>query len=252
MKFIQSKRENRDEEAWLNNEDFNRVYDKLWLSKVQEVEAAPWPIEPSSYSVVYKPIVNLSSGDCSIRKVDSSSEDVRLPGHLWMEYLEGRHYTVDGFWLGSSFMEEDCVSLEAEKEEMKFVSWSPCSYDGDLIEFLREPLGEYVGPLNVEVIGDTVIEIHLRKSKQIDKCRKYDKYHVSVVYKSSDSRYEIDRERLEENCVGDPVFVSKLDKDGPVKNHQSNEEGRAGYVLGSTKPEAERNKEVLEAAIKRA
>lgn len=248
MKLLDPEPEGRDKKAWKKNPDYRYVYNKLWLADNQGVKAKPWPIEPTEYPVIYKPIINLASGDCGVRKTHSPIND-ELPGFMWMEYLGGVHYTVDGFWLGGSFDETTKMTLASDKDGLQFESWYPYVASNTVKTFLRDNLSDYVGPVNVEVIGDTIIECHLRRSKQIDKCREYNKPYIEVVYECSDYQYEIDKEHLEKYHVKDPVFVSKLDNQGRVKNYNNRTIGRAGYVLGSNMYEARENKRVLNGAI---
>ena len=50
-----------DIDAWSHHKNFRKIYNKLWLVEIQNVECAPIGIEPSTstYPIIIKPIINL-------------------------------------------------------------------------------------------------------------------------------------------------------------------------------------------------
>jgi hypothetical protein len=107
-----------DGRAWVKNPSYNYVYNKLWLCKVQGIKCAPAGVEPESYPVFYKPIINLYSLGAGSFKAEKPTEGRVSPGLFWMEYLEGKHWTFDCFYKDGAFT--DVYALEAEKEDDEF------------------------------------------------------------------------------------------------------------------------------------
>jgi hypothetical protein len=92
------------------------------------------------------------------------------PGHFWMRLLEGRHVSsdltvVDGeprWWrhvtgkpAGQGTFDYWTVHAEAELEIEAYCS-----------AWVRKHLTGYAGMLNLETIGGTIIEVHLRFADQ--------------------------------------------------------------------------------------
>ena len=148
------------------------IYNKLLICETQGLEHGPHGIAPSRFPVFSKPIYNLRGMGVGGRIIRTRAEydRVETPGHLWMPVLNGAHVSSDvavvdgepiwwrhttGFALGDgtfdywTVLAEPLPAIEA--------------YAG---AWLRRHLRGYSGFVNLETIGGTIIEAHLRFADQ--------------------------------------------------------------------------------------
>jgi hypothetical protein len=161
-----------DSDAWMWNPRHRWVYDKLAIAHSQGLEAGPHGTRPPRFPVFSKPIVNLKGMGIGSRLLRSAQEYERhyASGHMWMTYLRGRHVSsdaavVDGvprWWrhvtgvaAGDGTFDYWTIHAGPEPEiETRCGGWIAGHFAG------------YTGMLNLETIGGTIIEAHLRFSDQ--------------------------------------------------------------------------------------
>jgi hypothetical protein len=138
----------------------------------QGLEAGPHGTPPPRFPVFSKPIVNLKGMGVGSRVLHSAAEYEAhyAPGHFWMTLLDGRHVSsdiavVDGeprWWrhvtgkpAGEGTFDYWIVHAEPDADiEARCGAWIADRFAG------------YTGMLNLETIGGTIIEAHLRFSDQ--------------------------------------------------------------------------------------
>ena len=148
------------------------VYDKLAVALSQKLEAAPHGVVPPRFPVFSKPIVNLKGMGVGSRVLHSAADYERhyRPGHFWMPLLEGRHVS------------SDVVVVAGESRWWRHVTGKPAGEgtfdywtvhaepDAEIEErcgaWISSHLAGYTGMLNLETIGGTIIEAHLRFADQ--------------------------------------------------------------------------------------
>jgi hypothetical protein len=161
-----------DCDAWLWYPAQRWVYDKLAVALSQHLEAAPHGVAPPRFPVFSKPIVNLKGMGVGSRVLHSAADYERhyRPGHFWMPLLEGRHVSSDvavvagepRWWrhvtgkpAGEGTFDYWIVHAEPNAEiEERCGTW------------IATHLGGYTGMVNLETIGGTIIEVHLRFADQ--------------------------------------------------------------------------------------
>ncbi len=161
-----------DADAWQWYPAHRWVYDKLAVALSQGLDAGPHGTQPPHFPVFSKPITNLKGMGAGSRVLDSKADYERhyAPGHFWMTLLEGRHVSsdlalVDGeprWWrhvtgkpAGEGTFDYWIVHAEPDAEiESRTGAW------------VRKHLAGYTGMLNLETIGTTIIEVHLRFADQ--------------------------------------------------------------------------------------
>jgi hypothetical protein len=161
-----------DADAWMWNPPHRWVYDKLAVALSQGLDAGPHGTPPPRFPVFSKPIVNLKGMGVGSRMLRSAEDYDRgyTSGHMWMTHLTGRHVSsdvavVDGvprWWrhvMGVPGVEGtfDYWAIRASPEpeiEQRCGRW------------IADNLPGYTGMLNLETIGGTIIEVHLRFSDQ--------------------------------------------------------------------------------------
>lgn len=162
-----------DLDAYKNYPEHRWIYNRLILAELQGLKCAPLPIEPEigEYPVVVKPIINLYGMGLNSRIIKNQSdfyENYWYNTDFWTQFLTGEHLSYDIFiingkpvWWSSFRGHSDSYNFGA------FTYWEslPTTYkdlDNPNIKLILSKLGCYTGIVNIETIGDYVIEGHLR------------------------------------------------------------------------------------------
>jgi len=129
-------------------------------------------VTPARFPVFSKPITNLKGMGVGSRVLNTADDYERhyAPGHFWMPLLAGRHVSsdvavVDGeprWWrhatgkpAGEGTFDYWTVHAEPDADiETRCGAWT------------QKHLASYTGMLNLETIGGTIIEAHLRFADQ--------------------------------------------------------------------------------------
>jgi hypothetical protein len=161
-----------DSDAWQWYPAERWVYDKLAVALSQGLHAGPHGTPPSRFPVFSKPITNLRGMGIGSRVLASQADYERhyTPGHFWMTLLEGRHVS------------SDIAVVGGEPQWWRHVTGKPAgegTFDYWIVhaepepgieaycgEWARRHLAGYTGMLNVETIGEKIIEAHLRFADQ--------------------------------------------------------------------------------------
>jgi hypothetical protein len=161
-----------DGDAWFWHPGQRWVYDKLAIALSQNLETGPHGVPPPRFPVFSKPIVNLKGMGEGSRVLHSAADYERYyaPGHFWMPLLDGRHVSSDvavvrgepRWWRhatgkpagGGTFDYWTVHAEPIEEIEQSGGGW------------IAKHLAGYTGMLNLETIGGTIIEAHLRFADQ--------------------------------------------------------------------------------------
>lgn len=151
-----------DKDVWdkISTDDL-WIYDKLILAKKLGYNAGPAGV-PVSFSAFYviKPITNIRmmGKGASIIHITPYSSDLVPDGFFWSELFFGRHITID-YHFGKQSTTAEGFKLPGSLN--KFYKWERIDYPFELPEILK-PIAEKYEWLNIEIIGDRIIEVHLR------------------------------------------------------------------------------------------
>jgi len=136
------------------------IYDKLILSRKLGYHCGPAGVAPvKSGNYIVRPISNyrMMGRGSSIMYLEKG-EDVIADGFFWCEIFTGRHLTFD-YNYGVQ-----CLAVEGFKDSERtdrFSLWKKIDEQFELPSFLQ-PLAKKYEWMNIEVIGDKIIEVHLR------------------------------------------------------------------------------------------
>jgi hypothetical protein len=161
-----------DSDAWQWFPAHRFVYDKLALALAQNLDAAPHGVPPPRYPVFSKPIVNLRGMGVGSRVLNSPADYLAhyTPGHFWMTLLHGRHVSSDVAVVdGAPRWWRHVTGVAAG--EGTFDHWIVHAEPHPGIEnrcgaWIEKNLAGYTGMLNLETIGEIIIEAHLRFADQ--------------------------------------------------------------------------------------
>lgn len=161
-----------DPDAYLWYPRHRWVYNKLLVAESQGLACAPHGVEPDSYPVFSKPIYNMRGMGAESRILDTVEEyrQSLRPGHMWMTLLTGEHVSSDvavvdgeavwfrhstGIALGGGMFDYWVVEAGARPGLERYTR-----------DWIRANLAGYTGMLNLETIGERIIEVHLRFADQ--------------------------------------------------------------------------------------
>lgn len=161
-----------DPEAWAWNPRHRWVFDKLQVALSQGLEAGPHGTEPPRFPVFSKPIMNFRGLGAGSRVLHSAEDYERhhTAGHFWMTLLEGEHVSSDAAIVDGKPKWWRHVTGLATGEGM-FDFWTVHATANPPLQarcgtWIAKHLAGYTGILNLETIGGTIIEAHLRLSDQ--------------------------------------------------------------------------------------
>ncbi|SFD88150.1 hypothetical protein SAMN05660831_02517 [Thiohalospira halophila DSM 15071] len=162
-----------DAAAWRLNPAHRWVYNKLELALSQGLIAAPAGVEPREMGlaadepVFVRPITNLAGMSLGAYP-DRAGSVAPPPGSFWSERLVGEQSSTDclvrdgeALWFAHTVAGDEWVDgrplywrvgVERPANEALIAEWVAANLPG------------YTGITNFEVIGDTIIEAHLRGS----------------------------------------------------------------------------------------
>jgi hypothetical protein len=161
-----------DRDAWQWYPAQRWIYDKLAVALSQGLDAGPHGTPAPHFPVFSKPIVNLKGMGVGSRVLRSQAdyEAHYAPGHFWMTLLDGRHVS------------SDVAVVRGEPRWWRHVTGKPAGEgtfdywvihaepDGGIEQpcgaWIEKNLPGYTGMLNLETIGGTIIEAHLRFADQ--------------------------------------------------------------------------------------
>lgn len=176
-----------DVSAFLLHRDHNWAYNKLLLYQKLNYRAYPHGVEINTYPVISKPIMNLWGLGLGVERWTHSRDCVYRPGHLWMEEFTGawRSWDIDRInqiaWCATAACEQVWQATPSSwSVEKLHISSLPHNIKRQL-----DVLDITIPKINVETIGDNIIEVHLRWSHEITQWYDNDNFVVDVLWSDS-------------------------------------------------------------------
>ena len=161
-----------DPEAWeaCDPEDL-WVFDKLIFSRLQGYTCGPVGVDvPHPGNYIVRPCVNLLGMGRGAQEVYIEDETDHFPeGHFWCEKFEGIHLSID-YENGIQTLAVQGIRL-SDDPLWRWIAWKKVN---DKISY---PLDTVYPILNVEFIGDKIIEVHFRPNPD----SKYFKYVYDTI-----------------------------------------------------------------------
>ena len=155
-----------DFDAWEKLVNFRKIYDKLFIAYSQNISSGPMGIYPKEYPVIFKPIINLfgmSRGFKIINNVKEYDDNLK-DGFFWMKYFPGKQINIDLILVdGNINFYSALLSVDNSDGTFNYHESIP-DYQLDLkiVDWIKINLQNYTGCLNLEIIDNNIIEVHLR------------------------------------------------------------------------------------------
>jgi hypothetical protein len=163
-----------DFQAWQSYPHMRQWFNKLYLSARLEYDCGPGGVPPSkSGFYCVRPIYNLGGMGVGARKQWIEAGDISgvEPGYFWCEWFDGDQYSVsynaaDLF----SYDQISCYKAERDVDQLfRFKRWIRCDHTFTIPFTLdRELMMSGVEVINIELIGEKVIELHFRDTPDPD------------------------------------------------------------------------------------
>jgi hypothetical protein len=138
------------------------IYDRLILAKRLGYDCGPAGVAPTERKdYIVRPCSNYRGmgRGASIMTLSPTEHDCVPDGYFWCEQFTGRHLSFD-YHYG-----QQCLAVEGIRQDElrldRFLMWRKIDDQFKLPKILA-PIAKKYEWLNVEVIGDKVIEVHLR------------------------------------------------------------------------------------------
>lgn len=157
-----------DLDAWNRYPDYNFLYNKMFICKLQNIKHAPMPIFPEKFPVVIKPIINLMGMGLNSVKIKNKKQFLKYfnSNHFWCEYLSGEHLSWDLVITKGEIQYICCFKgYKNGKKFGTFKYWKllkEYKYPDFFTELVDTYLRNFTGCINLETINNKVIECHLR------------------------------------------------------------------------------------------
>lgn len=163
-----------DVEAYQYYPQFNWIYNKIKICETQNIICAPTPINSESYPIFVKPIINLWGMAAGAHVVSShvEMEDLFQPGEFWMPYFDGTQYSTDCAIVNGKLnwvchaKANPFTNLSGTFDYWEIIPNDILDVCILIIDWVKDNLSDYTGMLNIETIGNNIIEVHLRLSPQ--------------------------------------------------------------------------------------
>ena len=155
-----------DSDAWLQYPKHHLWFNKLHLAERLGYKCGPAsvPVPEEGYYIV-RPVYNLRGMGLNTMLLSLSPDvdDTIRPGYFWCEKFEGIHFTFDMEfnWAGPPFW-KITKGYRCEKRSFEFTKFTKEPMFGHITlpQFFHE-LSD-VDKINIEMIDDKIIEVHLR------------------------------------------------------------------------------------------
>lgn len=174
-------REILDDEAHAGAGAFAWVYDRLLVARTQPYGSGDRETPPQEYApeIVVKPRMNLDGMSRGVRPLRGPL--ALKADEIWCEMLAGRHVSIDALLVeGKLAWTANAVGFLSTTFG-RFEMWALLAEDllperHRLVDFIVTHLADYSGPMNVEMIGARIIEVHLRLSRDWQRAGCYGRY----------------------------------------------------------------------------
>lgn len=155
--------DDEDVDAWYRYPQYRKWFNKLYVADHLGYLCGPCGVPvPKSGDYVVRPIYNLAGMGVGAKIIYITPEDIATvpPGNFWVERFVGTHYSVDFVRKDGKFEQLNCyIGVNNPDNLSRFYSWTRSDHKFILPESIANI---DVPRLNIEAIGDKIIEVHLR------------------------------------------------------------------------------------------
>lgn len=159
---------NNDIDAYTKFRHLRHIYNKKWVTESQGNKCGFMNDIPESFPVFIKPYINLRGGnlDCYvIQNIDEFKEYSHRNDMFWTPLYDGNESSTDFLVHNGNILFQ--LSYEIEKLEDRILGMmTKISLDNmcpqQIQNWIQIHLSDYSGPVNIQYIGNNIIEVGLR------------------------------------------------------------------------------------------
>jgi hypothetical protein len=157
-----------DTDAYEYNKGYENIYDKKWVTESQNNKCGFMNEIPIEFPVFIKPIINLKGGnkDCYIVKnINEFNKYLNREDLFWSDLYKGEEGSTDFLLDKGKIIFQLTYNIQKVDGRIlgimtKISRENKCPYK--IIEWVKYNLRDYSGPVNIQYIGDNIIEAGLR------------------------------------------------------------------------------------------
>lgn len=163
-----------DFQAWQKYPQVRIWFDKLYLAGYLGYDCGPGGVPPSvSGYYCVRPIYNLDGMGVGARKqwIEAGDRTGVEPGYFWCEWFDGDQYSItydaENVF---SYVQKSCFKAERDEDQLfRFKQWMRSDQQFPLpVRLNYEFMFSGVNTINIEIIGDKVVEVHFRDTPDPD------------------------------------------------------------------------------------
>jgi hypothetical protein len=163
-----------DFQAWQSYPHMRLWFNKLYLAERLGYDCGPGGIPPKkSNFYCVRPIYNLDGMGVGARKqwIDAEDRGGVEPGYFWCEWFDGEQYSASyksSDWF--SYDQISCYKADRDVDRLfRFKRWTRSERSFTIpVTIEEEIMMSGVEVVNIEMIGDKLIEIHFRNTPDPD------------------------------------------------------------------------------------
>lgn len=163
-----------DFQAWQSYPHMRLWFNKLYLAERLGYDCGPGGIPPKkSNFYCVRPIYNLDGMGVGARKqwIDAEDRGGVEPGYFWCEWFDGEQYSASyksSDWF--SYDQISCYKADRDVDRLfRFKRWTRSERSFAIpVTIEEEIMMSGVEVVNIEMIGDKLIEIHFRDTPDPD------------------------------------------------------------------------------------
>lgn len=188
----------------------NWVYNKLLLYQKLNIPSGPFGTTPTIFPIVIKPVISIkgfSRGFYKIHNLQQYTDLGYVIGSFWSPFFSGTHLIQD-FILhnGNIKLYGTLKAIDGNKGTFKEFQLVKKNIPKQTSDFIKKYFHSYTGLLNVETIGDNIIEIHLRLNGDNYVFDKHiHKYIVQLFYNNT---WNFNKQIIHKNKYIFPIFYT--------------------------------------------
>lgn len=159
---------NNDTDAYHKHKDLVHIYDKKWVTESQGIKCGFMNEIPSMFPVFIKPYINLKGGnlDCYIiENIDEFNKYSHRKDMFWTPLYKGDESSTDFLVDKGNILFQLTYSIE-KLDDRILGMMTKISLDNKCPEKIQKwvstNLSNYSGPVNIQYMGDNIIEAGLR------------------------------------------------------------------------------------------
>lgn len=183
----------KDSMAYEMNPKHNWVYNKLELCQKLGVESGPFGTNPTIFPIVIKPIISIrgfSRGFYIVKNKEEYEKMDYVIGSFWSPFFKGEHFIYDLILEKGKVVLFGTLKAHSGKGgSFNMFETTNKRLPVEITNFINKYFYDYTGLMNIEIIGNKIIEVHLRLNGDNYIFDEEINSHIGTLYKTGKWKY---------------------------------------------------------------